>query len=306
MRALVVVNPHATGTTPRVRDVLATALAADLKVEVVETTHRGHAMELANQAVVDGLDLVVSLGGDGTVNEIVNGLLTEGPRAGLPTLAVVPGGCANVFARSLGLPADPIEAMGVLLAAQREGRTRTIGLGRADTRWFTFCAGLGIDAATVRRVERKRRTGRPVTPYQYVRAAVSEFYRATDRRNPPLTISRPDTPDICAHIGLVCNTAPWTYLGDRPVNPCPEADFDTGLDLFALTTARTVTTLRHLRQILASRPNPRGRALRGEHDLDQLTISAAGPIPFQVDGDYAGERASVTFQSVPYALRVLV
>ena len=90
---------------------------------------------------------MVALGGDGTVNEVVNGILSEGVRPGLPDLAVVPGGSTNVFARALGMPASAVEATGQILEALREGRSRRVGLGKADERWFTFCAGLGIDAA---------------------------------------------------------------------------------------------------------------------------------------------------------------
>ena len=108
MRALLVVNPKATATTARARDVLAHALASETKLDVVHTKARGHARELARQAAVDGLDLVVALGGDGTVNEVVNGLLTDGPGPGVPALAVVPGGSTNVFAGALGLPESPV------------------------------------------------------------------------------------------------------------------------------------------------------------------------------------------------------
>ena len=97
MRALLVVNPKATTTSGRTKDVLAHALASDLKLEVVATMYRGHARDLARDAAASGtVDLVVALGGDGTVNEVVNGLLAEGPSEHLPRLAVVPGGSTNV------------------------------------------------------------------------------------------------------------------------------------------------------------------------------------------------------------------
>src|ERR1700710_615193 len=108
MRALVVVNPAATATTPKVRDVLLRALASELKVDLAETQHRGHARELGARALGEGVDVVVPLGGDETVNEVVNGLLTRGPSAHVPTLAVVPGGSTNVFARALGRWRGPV------------------------------------------------------------------------------------------------------------------------------------------------------------------------------------------------------
>src|SRR2546423_13259499 len=110
MRALLVVNPKATATTTRMREVLVGALGRDLKLDVEETHRRGHARELGRQATEDGLDVVVALGGDGTVNEVVNGMLVHGPGLDVPSLAVVPGGSTNVFTRSLGLPQDPVEA----------------------------------------------------------------------------------------------------------------------------------------------------------------------------------------------------
>src|SRR5262245_43901699 len=118
MRALLVVNPKATTTSERTRDVLTHALANSLKLEVAATQYRGHAGDLARQAVSDGsVDVVVALGGDGTVNEVVNGLLAHGPSERVPQLAVVPGGSTNVFARALGLPNDAVEATGALLNA---------------------------------------------------------------------------------------------------------------------------------------------------------------------------------------------
>src|SRR2546423_6603650 len=153
MRALLVVNHKATTTSGRVRDVLVQALRSVVDLSVEHTRERRHAAGLARQAAADGMDVVVVLGGDGTVNEAVNGLLAHGVPASGPAFAVVPGGSTNVFARALGLPADWVEATGVLLEALREGRYRTIGLGRADERYFTFCAGFGLDAEVIARVE---------------------------------------------------------------------------------------------------------------------------------------------------------
>ncbi|MDQ1372871.1 MAG: hypothetical protein QOJ09_209 [Actinomycetota bacterium] len=306
MRALLVVNPKATATTARARDVLAHALASETKLDVVHTNARGHARELARQAAVDGLDLVVALGGDGTVNEVVNGLLTNGPGDAVPALAVVPGGSTNVFARALGLPESPIEATGDLLEALRIDRRRSLGLAQADDRWFTFCAGLGLDAAVVRRTDSKRAKGRKATPALFVTEAVTEFFTKAERRHPPLTLTRPGAEPERLGLALVCNTAPWTYLGARPVLPCPQASFDTGLDVFGLRRLRTATTLRHLRQILSATPKLRGRHLLALHDLDTFTISAEAPLPFQLDGDDLGERSSVTFRAVPHALDILI
>src|ERR671910_3793490 len=124
MRALVVVNPAATTTSAKMRDVLVGALASELKLDVVETTHRGHGRELGAQAAAEGVDLVVSVGGDGTVNEVVNGLLTNGPAPHLPMLAVIPGGSTNVFSRALGRSRDPLQATTEILESLQAGRTR--------------------------------------------------------------------------------------------------------------------------------------------------------------------------------------
>lgn len=306
MRALLVVNPKATATSVRARDVLAHALASETKLDVVETGARGHAAELAHQAAVDGLDVVVALGGDGTVNEVVNGLLRNGPRAGLPALAVVPAGSTNVFARALGMPNAPVEATSVLLDALRVDRRRTIGLGRADDRWFTFCAGLGIDAGAVRRMERHRANGRPATHGRYVRAALRELYTGPSHREPVLTVAVDGAPAEFVALALVGNTAPWTYLRERPVDAFPGASFELGLDVFGLRRLGTGSTLRHLAQMLSARTTVHGRNVLALHDLPGLTITADRSLPFQVDGDDLGDRRQVAFQAVPAALDVVV
>jgi diacylglycerol kinase family enzyme len=251
--------------------------------------------------------VVVTLGGDGTVNEVVNGLMGYGDRAAdRPALAVVPGGSTNVFARALGLPGDWIDGTGVILEALRDGASRTIGLGRADDRYFTFCAGLGLDAAVVRRVERARVRGRVSTPALYMQSAVAQYFLKTDRRHPAITLERPgDAPVPELATVIVQNTAPWSYLGERPLNPNPHASFDTGLDVMALRALHVPSTLRTVTQILSRKPDPRGRQVLRLHDVGEFSLRATRPQPFQVDGDYLGEREKVRFTAVAEALRVI-
>lgn len=309
MRALVVVNHQATTTSPRTRDVLLAALRHDLKVDVTETSHRGHAMELARQARVDGLDLLVAVGGDGTVNEVVNGLLDDSAGPGVPDLAIVPGGSTNVLARNLAIPADPVEATGQLLDAVRSGRRRPLGMGRLDERWFTFCAGVGFDADVIRAVEAHRAAGKRPTIPLYARTAIRRFFAQPDRRHGgPITLERPGrdpVPGIA--LAVVTNCAPWTYLGRRALNPTPQASFDAGLDLFALSKLGLVGTLRHLTEItLGGDRGPRGRDVILLHDQPGFVLRSSGPVPVQVDGDYLGERSHLTLRSYPAALQLAI
>jgi diacylglycerol kinase family enzyme len=212
-----------------------------------------------------------------------------------------------VFVRALGIPTDPVDATGLMLQAIRAGRERRVGLGVADGRYFTFNAGLGVDAEVVRAVEGLRAQGRAATPALYVWAAVHHFYAVTDRRRPALTLERDGHDPIGQlFVGIVSNTSPWTYLGTRPVNPNPLARFDTGLDIFALRKLRTAAALKAVRQMLTGREQPlRGRHVVSLHDQPELTLRSCRPIACQLDGEYVGERECLTFRSVPEALRVV-
>jgi len=309
VRALLIVNPHATSTTPLRRDVIASALSSAVELEVVQTRYRGHATSLAATARNDGFGLVLTLGGDGTVNEAVNGILGDtrgGTAASVPALAALPGGNANVFTRAAGLPADPVDATGQVLQALAEGRYRRIGLGLAGDRYFTFHAGLGLDAEVVRAVDGHRARGRAATSVLYLRMILRQFYRVTDRRHPALTLERDGHPPAGPlFLGIVSNTAPWTYLGRRPVYTSRQAAFDRGLDLFALRSLGTVSTLRTASRLLSADGEPRGRSVLALHDQAELTLRSARPVAFQLDGEYVGERESVRFLSVPDALRIV-
>ncbi|GAA0669402.1 diacylglycerol kinase family protein [Kitasatospora atroaurantiaca] len=323
MRALLVVNPKATTTSGRTRDVLTHALRSDLKMEVAHTEYRGHARDLARQAASEGaVDLVVALGGDGTVNEVVNGLLAHGPSERVPRLAVVPGGSTNVFARALGLPNDPVEATGALLDALEHGRERAIGLGKAMSeglpdRWFTFTAGLGFDAGVVGRVEEQRRAGRRSTHALYINQALRHYVTEREhRKNGPISLQingHEAVPGLV--MAIASNTSPWTFLGNRPVLPSPAASFDTDLDVFGITRMTAFGTARTVRQILRSHTpanggkeplGPSGKHVVSYHDVRHFTLVSQEPAPFQVDGDHLGDRSRVSFTGVRRALRVIV
>jgi diacylglycerol kinase family enzyme len=322
MRALLVVNPAATTTSARRRDVLIHALASEVKLEAVTTEYRGHARDLGRQAAEsDDIDLVVALGGDGTVNEVVNGLLHAGPDLDrLPGLAVVPGGSTNVFARALGLPNDPIEATGALLDALREKQERIVGLGltagtpgtedeAVPARWFTFNAGLGFDAGVVGRVEQQRELGKKSTHALYVRQVVRQFFGEQHRRHGAITLERPGADPIRdLVVAIVSNTSPWTYLGNRPMYTSPKASFDKGIDVLGLSRLSTAAVARYGTQLLNSSPErgPHGKHAVSLHDLDQFTLHSKVPLPLQMDGDHLGLRTSVTFTGVRRALRVIV
>ncbi|MFE3493738.1 diacylglycerol/lipid kinase family protein [Streptomyces sp. NPDC059175] len=322
MRALLVVNPAATTTSARTRDVLIHALASEMKLDAVTTEYRGHARDLARRAADSGdVDLVVALGGDGTVNEVVNGLLHAGPDPdALPRLAVVPGGSTNVFARALGLPNDAVEATGAILDALGHHSERTVGLGLASgtpgsvdeaigPRWFTFCAGFGFDAGVIGRVEQQRERGKTSTHALYVRQALRQFFEEPHRRRGVITLERPGADPVTdLALSIVCNTTPWTYLGNRPVYASPEASFDDALDVLGLTRLSATAVTRYVTQLLTSTPErgPRGKHVVSFHDLTDFTLHSKAPLPFQLDGDHLGVRTSVTFTGVRRALRVIV
>ena len=319
VRTLLIVNPRATTTTKPVRDKIVRTLAARADIEVVETRHRGDAREIAARAVAEGWDALLVLSGDGTINEAVNGLMDKASiRAGrttadpataadqLPALGALPGGNANVFTRDLGVPSDPLAAVELIAARLTAGTTRTIGLGQAGDRYFTFNAGLGWDAEVIHAVEERRAQGRPASNGLYMRTALREFRRA-DRRHPNLTVHAADGTRIGpVGLALIANTTPWTYVGRHPVSATPHASFDTGLDAFLLRRLRTIPTLNTLRQMIMWPERPvTGKYAFGLHDQAEITVQAREAVALQVDGDYVGDRESVTFRCVPDAIRVI-
>lgn len=311
MRLQLIVNVSASGVTPRVRVVIAEALAARHDLEVVLTAARGHATELAAEAAADGRDAVVVLGGDGTLNEAANGL------AGTPTaLAVMPGGSTNVFARTIGVLPDPVDATQQLLESLQpwdEGRARVVrraGMGEVNGRRFLFHLGVGFDAAVIDRVERrgvlKRYAGHPV----FVLAAVETVLHGYDRRHPRFSVRAGE--DVLEHgyFAVFLNSDPYTYLGRRPLHLAPGADLDSGLSAVVFSRLGVRSLLGVAGRALGSgRRVARHPHVWARQGLAELTVEAAagaGPVPYQVDGDYLGVADRLTLRHVPASIDLVV
>jgi diacylglycerol kinase family enzyme len=312
MRGALVINPRATTTSARVIDVLVHAFADELDLSVTMTTHQGHAFKLGEQARLDGIDLIVTLGGDGVIHEVINGMLSDGPGPTVPMLATIPGGSGNVFARAIGLPVDPVEAAGAILEGLREQQSRTIGAGHVtfddEHRWFVANAGLGIDAEIIEAMEVQRRAGHTATPTRYLATTLRQYFLGTDRKHPALTLHRSgQAPVDHVFAAIVQNTAPWTYFGRWPIDPCPQADFDTGLDLFALRRLGLAATVRAARRMVMSvAAGSAGRSILVWHDQPAFSVTTSRPVPLQIDGESVGNVRNAEFTAVADALRIVV
>jgi diacylglycerol kinase family enzyme len=312
VRAVLIVNPNATSTTPAGRDLLAHALESRTHLTVEHTNHRGHAIEIARAAAMAGVEVVIVHGGDGTVNEVVNGILGL-PGSGLPphapAIGVVPGGSANVFARSLGISPDPVEATNQLVDLlgmhQHDGSWRRIGLMNCEERWAVFTAGMGVDGEVVAAVEAQREKGRKVTSGRYIRTAIPLVVRS-GRREPTLTLELPGSEPVeGVHLAIVSNSRPWTYANNRPVWTNPATTYETGVGVWATTSMNVVASLRLVRQMVSKRPKMRAKNLICEDDVPWVRVTSNTPVACQIDGDYAGPRRSMTFTAAPGALAVV-
>lgn len=301
VKILFIVNPTASGVTARGRVMIQNALAASHDLTVAETKRRGHATRLAQGAASTGVDVVVSMGGDGTVNEVANGLVRS-----TTALAVLPGGSTNVFARTLGLVNEPVEATNQILSALSRRSIKRIGLGRVNGRFFCFHVGMGYDAAVVEQVEKrgqlKRYLGHPLFAY----AAIDTWIRRYDRKRAAFRVEL-GSESIDGFFSVCMNTDPYTYLGSRPLSLIPEAGLDTALGLVTFTSFGLVATLRAVGAALKGG----GRLARQSNvavrtDVHSFTVRGFRPFPWQVDGDHLGDADVLEFQWEPSVLDLVI
>jgi diacylglycerol kinase family enzyme len=306
-RTLLIVNPRASRVTAATGDLIVHALASVTKLERVATEHAGHARTLARDAAAAGAELVVALGGDGTVNEVANGLIDAGPSAAA-ALAVVPSGGVDVFARTIGLPHDTIEAADALVRFLDAGDDPVLrAVGMLDDRAFLFNAGLGFDAAIVEAVDRHPRRKRRYGDAYFAFQGFKVFWRSYPRRDAVVTaqgVTRDGAPARAeGKTAIVCLSDPYTYLGSRRVRLCPQADPAAGLSVLVLDAMPTLRTLR----ILARSFRGKHGRIRGVQILDglgTLEVTAAPPLASQTDGEQTGIRSRVSIRYLPDAIRV--
>ena len=303
MKIRLLVNASASSVTPRTRVVIAKALAADHDVDVAETSRRGHATRLAQGAAAEGYDCVVVLGGDGTLNEAANGL------AGTKTaLGVLPGGSTNVFARTIGMLNEPIEATGQLLAALAHRSVHRVSLGSVNGRYFLFHVGMGFDAAVVEQVERrsglKRYAGHPL----FVYAGFATWFRHFDRSRARFSVAAAGHDAVDDGYFAIClNTNPYTFLGNRPLDIAPDAGLDKPLVLVTVRTMAFASMLSIVGAALGfGRPLTRHRRVAYQPGVVQAVVTGHGPFPYQVDGDYLGETERLELVHEPDVLSVVL
>lgn len=301
MRALLLYNPNATTTRPALINDITDRLSDELKLDVEATKRRDHAGFLAAGAADSGYEVVIALGGDGTVNEIVQGLANTDVRLG-----VIPGGSTNVFARALGLPNDPLEATRVLLDNLAARRDRPVTLGAADDRLFTFNAGFGYDAEVVKRVEQRHVLKKTVRQASFLYSGLDTLVHGFPRRRPGVEVAVDGvTAEHALGSVVVCNARPFTFFGPWPVDLCPSASFDRDLAVTGLEQVTVPLLLRLVRMALRRGDAEGLPGLDLWADVGQVRLHSDTPMPLQVDGDHLGDRTDVVVQTVRDALVVV-
>lgn len=291
MRAILVVNPFASGVDEERLAAVQEALPAETETRL--TTRRGEATELARE-VAGRADALYVFGGDGTFNEVLNGIDAATP------VGLLPGGGTSVLPRALGLPRDPVAAARRL----REGRPRRIGVGRVNGHRFGFCAGIGLDAEIVRAVDAlgRRPDGRRPGDPAFAWAGIRTLARHRFALQPALEVVGLGR----AAFALVANAPVYSYAGPLALRPAPEATFEGGLDLVAPTRLRLRDLPRLARLALGGGDRGWASDLIRAHDADRLQLVCDRPLPLQADGEDLGDVEHAVFTAERDAVTVLV
>jgi diacylglycerol kinase family enzyme len=306
---LIIVNPVATTVSDRLRNLVVYALQGRYEVEAVSTEAQNHATEIGREVRDHGYDIVVAFGGDGTLNEVANGLAgTDVP------VSMLPGGSTNVVCRTLGIPNDVVDATEHLLALADDWAPRKIDLGKVDERYFVFACGVGIDATVVERVDANPRLKSRAGPYYYSWSGVSAFYRRY-LHNAVRVRFESDGESVEGVTAIVQNSDPFTYFASRPIRVCEGIAIDDGTLSVGVLKRATQRDMPTLVSRLFSETKPAARHRQVEHfdDVTEATVSSISedkkgvlrPFPLQVDGDYIGARTRIGLRVEPGALTIV-
>ena len=303
-RMLVIVNPHATTVSERLRHLVVYALQGRFDVDAVDTEARDHATALCREAATEGYDVVVAFGGDGTVNEAANGL-----RGSTTPLTCLPGGSTNVYARMLGIPNDIVDATEHLLRLADDWRPRTVVMAVVNERRFLFSSGLGLDASVVARVDSHPRLKARFGPYYFAYAGVTEFLGKYVRRAPQVTLAADDGPPLPGVTVLVQKGDPYTYFRRIPIRAAEPTALDAPtLSGIVLRTARPTVMPGVLWRLFSARATlGRHRQVDGFAGARRIVVRSVDgrPVPLQVDGDFIGAVTEAVYGLDPAPLHVV-
>ena len=308
-RMLIIVNPYATTVSDRLKNLVVYALQGRFEVEAVLTEAQNHATEIGHEARNGSYDIVVAFGGDGTLNEIANGLAgTDVP------VTILPGGSTNVVARTLGIPNDVVDATEHLLGIADRLEPRKVDLGIANGRKFVFSCGSGLDATAAMRVDMRPKLKARAGPYFYTWVGLSSFYRDY-LRNPVRMRLEVGERSVEGVTVLAQNSDPFTYFGRRPVRVCEGIEIDDGTLSIALlrrAAQRDMGTI--VSRVLVERLQAsRHRQIEHFDDVTEARIESAAldaageprAFPVQVDGDFIGTHTELELGVDPGALTVV-
>ncbi|MDH7486202.1 MAG: diacylglycerol kinase family lipid kinase [Anaerolineae bacterium] len=293
-KARIIVNPYA-GRWKAWKSIPAieTALRREgIAYDLVQTEGEGHGIELARQAAVEGYAPVVAAGGDGTVSEVMNGLVQAAGEGLAGPMGIIPLGSANDLPVQLGLPLDIEGACRCL----REGRERVIDVGRVDGRYFDNDVGVGFEPqVTIEARKIKRLRGTLI----YIVAV----FRALRRyEQPHMTIAWDD--GRAAGRMLLVSVGNGNVTGGA-FRLTPQAELDDGLLDFVFGTAMSrLQVLRFLPLVFSGQHIHRPEVTYGR--TRRLTITSDDPLPVGVDGEIISTAAHrLEFEVIPHKLRVI-
>src|SRR4051794_38902057 len=276
-RMLVIVNPYATTVSDRLKNLVVYALQSPYQVEAVDTRAKAHATELCRQAAAEGYEVVVAFGGDGTVNEVANGLVGSD----VP-LTCLPGGSTNVFCRSLGIPRDVVDATEHLLQVADRWQPRRVDLGRVNGRHFTFSSGIGLDASVVEQVDAHPTLKARYTRWYYTYVGITQFMR-NYLVHPPRVEVEVDGRKVEGVTVIVQNSDPFTYFGPRPIRVNEDAALDSGkLSLTVLERASVLDMPTLIPRLFSAKAKTvqRHRQVEGFASIDYAQVRAIAGTTF--------------------------